>query len=571
MSDINNNDTAHDNKEKIEANRRKFFKKLAASAHSGNITSMFQLYQSDRKGEDTGLDAVLIEKYFQKCVEYLTSVTNINGIESPVNKLHLKSLNLIDFRKFTKLEMDFDEQLTVYIGNNGAGKTSIAYSIAKTLSWLSAGLEKEGKHGKGLTKYDANINCDHRAEVHSKISLGKSISRDTSLFKYIKGVSDGVETSYLEELRTLSDLYRVINNSQQKLKLPEINLPLFAFYSVERSHLKSNKSFDLEKLSNIDSNSRFDAYEGALDGAGKFGDFLEWFLILDNLANPVKSKEQKELEEQILSLEKNVNTDDPVLNKMLDDKRKELKSIIDLSDNSQFFGKQLGIVKKAIVDITPSVSDIFVDRSSGRAELKVNNDNVPINIYQASQGQQILVSLAADLSRRLVMLNPDSQSPLSGQGIVIIDEIELHLHPQWQQTIIQSLLNTFPNVQFIITTHSPQVLSTVNKSNIRKFEKNQYGEDVISSPDFQTKGVNSLDILAEIMDTNSIPDTMEAKWVNNFSTLLMDKDKKGAETFLVKILAHFGQDHPVVKDCYNQVKIFEMKERLSNSKGKSVS
>ncbi|MBA6358159.1 AAA family ATPase, partial [Colwellia sp. BRX8-3] len=329
-----------------------------------------QLYQSDRKGEDTGLEAVLIEKYFQNCVEYLSSVKNINGIETPVNKLHIKSLNLIDFRKFSNLKMTFDEQLTVYIGSNGAGKTSIAYSIAKTLSWLSAGLEKEGKHGKPLTKYDPNINCDHRAEVHSKISLGKSIIRDTSLFRYVKGVSDGVETSYLEELRELSDLYRVINDSQKKLKKEEINLPLFAFYSVERSHLKSNKSFNIEKLSNIDSNSRFDAYEGALDGAGNFGDFLEWFLILNNLANPAKSKELKELEEQIASFEKNVNTDDPVLKKMLDDKKKEHKSIIELSDNSQFFEKQLAIVKKAIVDITPSVSDIFVDRSSGRAELK---------------------------------------------------------------------------------------------------------------------------------------------------------------------------------------------------------
>jgi predicted ATP-binding protein involved in virulence len=570
MSDINNNDTTNYNKEKLEAIRRKNFKKLAASAHSGNITSMFQLYQSDRKGEDTGLEAVLIEKYFQNCVEYLTSVTNINGNESHVNKLHLKSLNLIDFRKFTKLVMDFDEQLTVYIGNNGAGKTSIAYSIARTLSWLSAGLEKEGKHGKGLTKYDANINCDLRAEVHSKISLGKSISRDTSLFKYVKGVSDGVETSYLEELRSLSDLYRVINDSQKKVKKPEINLPLFAFYSVERSHLKSNKSFDIEKLSNIDSNSRFDAYDGALDGAGKFGDFLEWFLILDNLANPANNPELGKLKRQIVSLEKAATDDDPVLKKMLADTKKEYKAITDSGGNSQFFAKQLGIVKQAIIDITPSVSDIFVDRSSGRAELKVNNDHAPINIYQASQGQQILVALAADLSRRLVMLNPNSETPLSGQGIVVIDEVELHLHPQWQQTIIQNLLNTFPNIQFIITTHSPQVLSTVDKSKIRKFDKNAQGEDIISIPKFQTKGVNSLDILSQIMDTNSTPDVVEAEWVNVFSSLLIDKKKSEADKVLEKIVKHFGKDHPVVNDCLNQIKISEMKTRLSISKGKNV-
>ena len=557
-----------DNNDTQEIIRRKDIKKLTISANNDDIASMFQLYQYHRKGVDIGLDAELIEKYFQFCVEYLTSTKNINGIETPVNKLHLRSLNLIDFRKFSNLKMDFNEQLTVYIGSNGAGKTSIAYSVARTLSWLSAGLEKEGKHGKPLTKYDVNINCDHRTEVHSKTSLGKLITRDTALFRYVKGVSDGAETSYLEELRELSDLYRVINDSQKRLKKAEINLPLFAFYSVERSHLKSNKSFDIEKLSNIDSNSRFDAYDGALDGAGKFGDFLEWFLILDNLANPANNPELSKLKRQIVSLEQAASADDSVLNKMLADKKKEYKAIIGSSGNSQFFAKQLGIVKQAIIDMTPSVSDIFVDRTSGRAELKINNDGVEINIYQASQGQQILVALAADLSRRLVMLNPKSEIPLSGQGIVIIDEIELHLHPQWQQTIIQNLLNTFPNIQFIITTHSPQVLSTVDKSNIRKFDKDEYGEDVVLTPRFQTKGVNSLDILSIIMGTNATPDVLEAEWVNDFASYLMDKNKLKAEKVFDKILEHFGKDHPVVNDCRNQIKIFEMKERLL-SKGKN--
>lgn len=558
-----------DNKDTQEALKQKNFKKLARNAGKGDVSSMFQLYQFDRKGEDTGLDSDLIETYYLNCVEYLSKVENIKGVVTPTNRLNLSTLELIDFRKFSSLKIDFDDQLTIFIGSNGAGKTSIAYSIAKTLSWLSAGLEKEGKHGKPLSNYDVKVGCDHRGEVHSKITLGKSITRSTSLYRYIKGVSDGAETSYLEELKELSGLYRIINDLEKKSGNPEIALPLFAFYSVDRSHLRSNKSFDIEKLSKVDSNSRFDAYDGALDGAGNFGDFLEWFLILDNLANSEKNIELTELKEEIDELEQAVKSGSKALNKVLDEKKKEFKSISDINDNTQYFSKQLSVVKQAIIGMTPSVSDIFVDRTSGRAELKVTNDGVNINIYQASQGQQILVALAADLSRRMVMLNPDSKSPLSSQGLVIIDEVELHLHPQWQQKIIKNLLVIFPNVQFIITTHSPQVLSTIDKSKIRKFEKDQYGKDVISTPVFQTKGVNSLDILAQIMDTNSIPDTTEAEWVNEFSTFLIEKDKSGAESVLVKIIAHFGNDHPVVRDCLNQIKIFEMKERLSTSKGKN--
>jgi predicted ATP-binding protein involved in virulence len=72
----------------------------------------------------------------------------------------------------------------------------------------------------------------------------------------------------------------------------------------------------------------------------------------------------------------------------------------------------------------------------------------------------------ADIARRLTLLNPDSTEPLKGSGIVLIDEIDLHLHPSWQQKIIQRLEDTFPNLQFIVTTHSPQVCHTVDSDNI---------------------------------------------------------------------------------------------------------
>jgi predicted ATP-binding protein involved in virulence len=83
-----------------------------------------------------------------------------------------------------------------------------------------------------------------------------------------------------------------------------------------------------------------------------------------------------------------------------------------------------------------------------------------------SQGEKSLLALVADIARRLTLLNPERDNPLDGVGVVLIDEIDLHLHPSWQQVIVSRLQSTFKNIQFIITTHSPQVCHAVSSDNI---------------------------------------------------------------------------------------------------------
>jgi hypothetical protein len=82
-------------------------------------------------------------------------------------------------------------------------------------------------------------------------------------------------------------------------------------------------------------------------------------------------------------------------------------------------------------------------------------------------GERVFMAMAGDLARRLAILNRDSKNPLSGRAIVLIDEVELHLHPRWQRKIIPWLRETFHNCQFVVSTHSPQVLGEVYAHNIR--------------------------------------------------------------------------------------------------------
>jgi hypothetical protein len=93
--------------------------------------------------------------------------------------------------------------------------------------------------------------------------------------------------------------------------------------------------------------------------------------------------------------------------------------------------------------------------------MKINKGNISLAVEQLSDGEKCTLALIGDLARRLSLANPSQKNPLQGDGVVLIDEIELHMHPAWQREILSKLEKTFPNIQFIITTHSPQVLGEV--------------------------------------------------------------------------------------------------------------
>ncbi|ECH3535018.1 AAA family ATPase, partial [Salmonella enterica] len=117
-----------------------------------------------------------------------------------------------------------------------------------------------------------------------------------------------------------------------------------------------------------------------------------------------------------------------------------------------------------IYSFLPGFSNLKLQRAP--LDLIVDKENVSLSVLQLSQGEKSILALIADIARRLTLLNPNSVNPLNGTGVVLIDEIDLHLHPSWQQNIIPRLERTFKNIQFIVTTHSPQVCHTIDSQNI---------------------------------------------------------------------------------------------------------
>ena len=122
----------------------------------------------------------------------------------------------------------------------------------------------------------------------------------------------------------------------------------------------------------------------------------------------------------------------------------------------------------------PEFSNLRVVRNGG-ARLIISKENESFDVNQLSTGEKNLIALVGDIARRLILANPLSTNPLNEEGIILIDEIDLHLHPNWQRMMVPQLRKTFPNCQFMITTHSPQVVSEVKSESLFILNQNENG------------------------------------------------------------------------------------------------
>lgn len=499
---------------------------LENKAMKGDVSASFQLFSN----YDTDASPYKANKYLEQCKEAL-SFSSETHVEVPQNRLLLENIELYFFRRFKYLEVSFEKNVTVLIGDNGSGKTTILDAITRTFSWINARIVYKGRNGRTLEDSDVTIGVLDNAEVNTTLSLGDKTKYRGSLVRPAKGI-ESPKNSKLEDYKSLSNLYRVINSRLQSYLSEEINIPLLASYSVERSNIKPNITFDLDKISKETPESRFDAIDkSVLDGTSNISEFLKWLIYFDNISNSADLNRLSHIRNEIIALEKATTDSSSALYELLMLKRNEERELslklekINAENNNLI----LKSVKSAITKAVPSISNIFIDRSSGRAEVRLIDENVNINFSQASKGQQVYISLIADIARRLISLNPTLNNKLHGQGIILIDEIELHLHPDWQKNILSNLTSTFPNIQFIVTTHSPIVLSGVKSKNIRVLGKNNIDEDVASTPIAQSYARSPSEVLNTIMHVDLSDRFPERSKLEKYRKIVEQGDYKSEE------------------------------------------
>lgn len=351
--------------------------------------------------------------------------------------MRIDKLEYTNYRGLGSGEITFDPKMTVIVGKNGAGKSSVLNAVAIFLSWIKARLISE--KGQGVYIDEASISNGHNN------SLVKAS------FDCIENIAIPNKTKSGLIKKHSAELDKVREYTQAKRKLFDdtnfnTSIPVFAFYGVKRAVI------DIPLRVRNSDYKLLDAYDDCLNGASNFRDFFVWFRNQEDIENERKARSP--------------------------------------FTNSNFQKRELKSLRNALSLFMPDYSDIKIHRHPLRMQVK-KNDEV-LNIAQLSDGEKIYLALIGDLCRRLCIANPKG-NPLEGEGIVLIDEIDLHLHPEWQGDIVSRLTDTFPNIQFIVTTHSPQVINRIAKDSLRILDNGKIGQAQYSY------GMPSQIILKDIM------------------------------------------------------------------------
>ena len=183
-----------------------------------------------------------------------------------------------------------------------------------------------------------------------------------------------------------------------------------------------------------------------------------------------------------------------------------------------------------------------------------NNEKVRIPVNQLSDGYKCTISLIADIAYRMAILNPQLLDKVleETEGIVLVDEIDLHLHPVWQQRIIGDLLDIFPKVQFIVSTHAPAVINSVPSDSLIVLKENQ----AFGAPN-ETYGKDANTILREVMEVTERPQEIKALF-DDFYNLLDEQDYEKAQQILNKLEEILGNNDSELAECRVRLELEQM-------------
>lgn len=199
-------------------------------------------------------------------------------------------------------------------------------------------------------------------------------------------------------------------------------------------------------------------------------------------------------------------------------------------------------------------------RRQGTPTMIVEKDGEELDVNQLSQGEKSLLALVGDIARRLAILNPSLDNPLEGEGMVMIDEVDLHLHPKWQHDLIDKFVKTFPNVQFILTTHSPHVISDRNDILLYSLDDGELTE----MPNVYGEDANT--VLTKIFDV----DIRDSKVEEQFTVIrraISKHDYVTADTRITELTEKLPSDHLELLKCrllLAQAKLAKSNEDESN-------
>ena len=433
--------------------------------------------------------------------------------------MKLAKIDITYFRCFESLPVKLHPDINVFVGANGAGKSSILDAIAIALYEIVAANGGGGKSQRKMqgaallptdiyidpTVLNAFVKLKPFVQIRAMASdyyyiddnSLKPVLDEESVLEWTEHITYRPPTSFSYDTSAserVSELHRYITHLWEEIrKSPQalIPFPVVAYYRATRRMGGMPELGDIFKLDL----ARNKAFVSALDAAANFTAMCQWFYLRENA-----------------EFRANVNAQN--------------------GDSTEF--ADLRAVRQALKLTIEGLERVYFDGSPPRLMVEIrefDGNTRAFELAQLSDGYRNLLALVLDFARRLAQANPNWPNPLEAPGILLIDEIELHLHPRWQQQVIPALRAAFPNTQLIVSTHSPAVLTTVRREHIKLLGADHQFEQIPN--DVGTYGADNSRVLAEVFGTYPRPQNIGT--VNILREYLQLIEKNDGETDKAKI------------------------------------
>ena len=413
-------------------------------------------------------------------------------------KIH--DITIRNFRCFDALKLSFDDRLTILVGRNGAGKSAVLDAVAIAAGTLSAELKlkpcvfrKEDARnvcyplGSGI-----DVQAQYPVSVEASGSLANKEVRWTRILRSGKGRTATTNAEHFKRL--VADCAARVSRGDATLLLP-----IVSYYGTGRLRSQT-KNIPWEK------SSRLNGYADSTDAAADYKLMLQCFrkMSLRDMQNGQNSPEFIAVKQAII------------------------RSFRALTGSPE--------VEVRFNPDTQEIELSYTDAEGGKLVTSLN---------QLSDGYRSALCLIADIACRMAMLNPQLMGRVLEEtpGVVLIDEVDLHLHPAWQHRILPDLMTLFPGVQFIVSTHAPAIIHSVREGRLVVLDK---GKMLRNDAQAYGKDVNS--VMTEIMDVASRPEPIRQQFSAYYSK--MDAgDYAAAEKILNDLASVLGEYDTEVTAC----------------------
>ena len=401
------------------------------------------------------------------------------------NALHMK-----DFRGIRTLIVDFEPDLTVIVGRNGAGKTSILDALGELSRFIRSHLKQGRRRGMNQQLSSRDVRSQASEFLLSlKLDAGDGWS-DSGDRDLLHLTCDGDSGSY--DWNNQNKLMQWSGQTKAQ--------PRFIYYRQNRAFQKEthptargpDRTLDPEYVQDL----------SLAEDLQAIGDLEAWWNERD---------------------------------------AQEARVVRD--SNSQYRDPQLEAIRKLVTRIDEFTGINYSSTASPPGLRLLKRDGTAIHVSGLSGGERSYIILLADLARRLQVFAPER--PLEAiPAIVLIDEVELNLHPAWQSQIAPTLTRVFKACQFIVTTHSPQVLSGISNRNVRVLRQTASGPTEATVP-LSTKGRTSNYLLEGVLGASERYPPID-ELVDDFNKAIDRKDSVTAEKKLANIEKELADDTPTL-------------------------